>query len=130
MLKNRSSTMLATCRFKFLNADWHSVGHIYIYIYLFFRLSSGRSGAEVSASAGKNLCKLRMEPIKDFSCSKVRGGFSILIGSVFRTNGVMPVGVILCPSHSQLFYAKSHFVSFSDMFSLSSFRRIFSTVAI
>ena len=81
--KRRSSSMLATSPCKLSNAAWHSVVHINS-IFWFYK---GRKVAKVSASAGNYLCKVFMEPIYDFSCDNFRGGFSILIGSVFRTNG-------------------------------------------
>ena len=52
--KCRSLTMFASCSFKFSNADWHYFDHIIS----FFRLSKGRKRADVSASAGRHLCKL------------------------------------------------------------------------
>ena len=98
-------------------------------MYSLFLLNRGRSGADDSANAGRYLCKLCIDPINDFNCDKVRGGVSASIGSVFLTNGVIPVGVILCPSHSHSRWANLHFVNFKDIFSRSSFFKIFSTVA-
>ena len=56
------------------------------------------------------------------------GGLSASSGAVFRTNGVVPVDVILCPSHSYSRCANLHFYSFNDIFSLSNFFSNFSLV--
>ena len=99
-------------------------------MYSLLLLSRGRNGANDSANAGRYLCRLCIDPMNNFSCDKVRGGVSASIGYVFLTNGVIPVDVILWPSHSHSRWANLHFVNFRDIFSRSSFFKIFSTVAI
>ena len=88
--KCHNSTMFQTCFLRFLNAFWHSG----VQMYSLLLLSRGRSGANDSAKAGRYLCRLWIDPMNDFNCDKVRGGVSASIGSVFLTNGVIPVGVI------------------------------------
>ena len=80
---------------------------------------------KVKASAGKYLWRLCIDPINNFKCDRIRGRFSESICSVFRTNGVLPVWVILWPNHSDSRCANLNFVNFRDMFSLSSFFQSF-----
>ena len=76
------------------------------------------------------LCRLWIDSIKDLSCDNKRGGLNASIGVVFQTNGVMPVGVILCPSHSHSRCANLPLDNCNVIFSWSSFFSIFSAVEI
>ena len=81
-------------------------------MYLLLLLSNGGNGADDSAKAGRYLWRRCIDPINDLSYVRVRGGVSSSIGSVFRTKGVIPVDVILWPSHSHSRCANLHFDSF------------------
>ena len=58
-----------------------------------FLHSKGRTGREDSASAGKYLWRLCIDPMNNFNCDRVRGSFSNSISSIFRAKGVIPLGV-------------------------------------
>ena len=75
-----------------------------------FLLSKGRNGAEDSASAGKFLWRLCFDPMNNFNCDRVRGGFSVSISSFFRAKVVIPLGVILWPNHLHSPYKNLDFV--------------------
>ena len=111
---------------RFSNAFWLSE----VQMYSLLLVSNGRNGADDSANTGRYLWRLCIDPKNNLSCVRVRGGVDASIGSVFRTKGVIPVDVILWPSHSHSRCANLLFDSFRDIFSCSSFFRIFSTVAI
>ena len=85
-------------------------------MYSLLLLYTDRNAADDSANAGKYLWRLCIDPINDFNCVTVRGGVNASIGSVFRTNRVFPVEVILWPSLLHSRWANLHFVSFSDIF--------------
>ena len=57
-------------------------------------------------------------PQNDLSCDRVSGGSSASIGAVFRTKGVIPVAVILCPSHSHSRCANWNFLTILTPFCL------------
>ena len=63
------------------------------------------------------------EPIKDLSFFRLEGADNFPIASVLFDNGVIPVCVILCPSHSILSFAKWHLKRFIRRFSWSIFIR-------
>ena len=92
-----------------------------VHKHLIFLLSSGRNGAKDSASASIYLSKLWINPKYFLRCDSLRGILSVLTGFVFRINGVTPVEVILCPSHSHVFFPNVQFVNFSAIFSLPIF---------
>ena len=106
------STMFATCFLSISNATWHS----FVHTKSFFLFNSGRNGTDVSANEGKNLWRLWIEPINDFSCDSELGATNLSIGSVLQTNGVMPGFVIWWPNHLHSFFANWHFSNYKAIF--------------
>ena len=80
-------------------------------------------GSRKLARFGMNFMSWCMEPIRERSCLSLLGGLRLSIESVFFTVGVIPVWVILYPSHVMMSFANSHCSSFMARFSLSSLER-------
>ena len=92
-----------------------------------FFFNSGRSGSESLASFGIILVRWCTLPRNDRNCFSVLGLSSFVMASVFVMSGVVPLGVIVKPSHSMMFFfANSHFCKFIASPSLSSLLKIFS----
>ena len=125
MLKCRNSAMFFTSDFN----CWNAFSQTGVQTKSLFWLSNGLNGALTSASLGKNLCKLCIEPINDFNCFRAFGVFRSSIVCVFLTRGAMPLSPIRYPSHSHSVFANSHFRNFNATLETSNFFNIFSTNA-
>ena len=75
-----------------------------------FFLSSGRSGSDSSARFGMNFVRCCMLPRNERSCLSVFGLSNVIIASIFVTSGVIPLGVIVNPNHSIVFFGEFTFL--------------------
>ena len=108
---------------------WEALSHAGVQMNPLFKLSNRRRGEVVSASFGKNLCKLYCEPVNDFSCFLDWGGFKSWTVWAFRTDGLIPSFPIRKPSHSHSVFSNCFFRKFKAAFESASCLRIFSTNA-
>ena len=81
----------------------------YVQINFVFILRSGLSGKHNCDRLGINFPRWWTDPIKDRSFLRFEGDNNLSIVSVLFDNGVMPIWVMLCPSHSILSFAKWFF---------------------
>ena len=72
-----------------------------IEFFVFF--NSGRSDSESLARFGINLVRWCTLPRNDRNCFSVLGLSSFVMASVFVMSGVIPLGVIVKPTHSMFF---------------------------
>ena len=76
---------------------------------------------------GINITRWCTQPIKDRNFFRFEGDDKFSIASALLDNGVMPVWVMLCPSHSILSFAKWQFARLIRRFSWSNFIKHFCT---
>ena len=93
-----------------LNAELCSLQSSSLFLDSGFFFNSGRSGSDSLARFGINLVRWWTLPRNDRNCFSVFGLSSCVIASVFVTRGVIPLGVIVKPSHSLMFFCEFAFL--------------------
>ena len=89
-----------------------------------FFFNSGRSGSESFARFVINFVRWWTLPRNDRNCFNGFGLSSLVIASVLVISGVIPLGVIVKPSHSMIFFANSIFCRLMASPSMSNLFRI------
>ena len=89
-----------------------------------FFFNSGRSGSESFARFVINFVRWWTLPRNDRNCFNGFGLSKFVIASVLVISGVIPLGVIVKPSHSMIFFANSIFCRLMASPSMSNLFRI------